>query len=856
MDPICSRCGASLAFDIPGGLCPSCLFKAATEDSHADTGLSHLDQPWSADHDGPSLQPGQTFGPYIIDRVLGRGGMGDVYAAQHVDHGRRVAIKLLGQRLTRPEDRERFFKEGELAAAVNHANTVYVFGNEEIAATPVIAMELLPGGTLKDSVRCRGLFGTTEAVDAILQVIAGLEAAHRCGVLHRDVKPSNCFVDVDGTVKVGDFGLSIPAASDPNSAAAAAIFQGTPGFAPPEQLRGEPLDVRADIYAVGATLYYLLTGEAPGGRRGLSALAAGVDITPIRPLTEVRNAIPRRVNAVVMRCLSPQPGARPRSYGDLRDALTPFSSASATPAPIGLRLAARLVDALILVPVVALCLGLLVGSGIVSDQASALLLGLLGPVAAYWTVGDGLFGFTFGKRACRLAVVRTGGERAGLMRAGIRTAVWIAPFALPLALRAFGASTPVTGLAFAGLSVALIVPGRIHEPFASIQDRLSGSQVVLRPSRTAQQSSIGQTRIGLCGAEGRMIGPYHALSTIGPTDAGDLVLGFDPRLKRDVWIHVQRPGERLTRDVSRNVARRTRLRWLDGRRTDTESWDAYEVPTGRALTQLGLPISWDVLRDVLLDLSRELDAMTSDGSTARLSPAHIWITNDNHGKLLDFSAPGAGTTHLAQSPMSFLRDVVDHVLQGTSPTSIPLEASAIRRRLNDGEISTPAELATVLAASTGGANRVTRWQRGMALAAGVLTYVIASGWLGALVAVALSPVADLRSLSPQLVSILAASSCTGLALGWAALLRGGFWLRTFGIAVITADGTQVSRHRAVFRAAVSWGSVLAATLANSFGAPSLALAIGVGQFVAVLHAIDHPARGLHDRLAGTHLVPK
>ena len=143
----------------------------------------------------------------------------------------------------------------------------------------------------------------------------------------------------------------------------------------------------------------------------------------------------------------------------------------------------------------------------------------------------------------------------------------------------------------------------------------------------------------------------------------------------------------------------------------------------------------------------------------------------------------------------------------------------------------------------------------MALAAGVLTYVIAGGWLGALVAVALSPVADLRSLSPQLVSILAASSCTGLALGWAALLRGGFWLRTFGIAVITADGTQVSRHRAVFRAAVSWGSVLAATLANSFGAPSLALAIGVGQFVAILHAIDHPAQGFHDRLAGTHLVP-
>jgi hypothetical protein len=261
------------------------------------------------------------------------------------------------------------------------------------------------------------------------------------------------------------------------------------------------------------------------------------------------------------------------------------------------------------------------------------------------------------------------------------------------------------------------------------------------------------------------------------------------------------------------------------------------------------------MRRILLDLSRELDAMASDGSTARLSPAHIWITNDNHGKLLEFSAPGAGTTHLAQSSMSFLRDVVDHVLQGTSPTSIPLEASAIRRQLNDGEISTPAQLATVLTASTGGPNRITKWHRAMALAAGVLSYVIAGGWLGALVAVALSPVADLRSLSPQLLSILAAASCTALALGWAALLRGGFWLSTFGIAVITADGMQVSRSRAALRAAMSWGSVLAVALASSFGAPSLALAIGVCQFVAVVHAIDYPARGLHDRLARTHLVP-
>src|SRR5208337_836178 len=91
---------------------------------------------------------------------------------------------------------------------VNHPNSVYVFGTEEIAATPVITMELVAGGTLQERVKQHGPLPAVEAVDAILQVIAGLEAAQAVGVLHRDIKPSNCFVDAEGTVKVGDFGLS------------------------------------------------------------------------------------------------------------------------------------------------------------------------------------------------------------------------------------------------------------------------------------------------------------------------------------------------------------------------------------------------------------------------------------------------------------------------------------------------------------------------------------------------------------------------------------------------------------------------------------------------------------------------
>ena len=100
--------------------------------------------------------PGQVFGPYHIERLIGHGGMGEVYEAEHVEQGRRVALKVLHQRLSGREDHARFVREGQLAASINHPHTVYVFGSEEIDGIPTIAMELLPGGTLKDRVKERG----------------------------------------------------------------------------------------------------------------------------------------------------------------------------------------------------------------------------------------------------------------------------------------------------------------------------------------------------------------------------------------------------------------------------------------------------------------------------------------------------------------------------------------------------------------------------------------------------------------------------------------------------------------------------------------------------------------------------
>ena len=248
----CPDCGALLK---PGtSLCSACLLSAgqATEPTEPiSTGLIAL----------PC-----DFGPYRLLRKLGAGGMGVVYEAEERATGRRLALKVLRQSIDNDEQRKRFRREGRLAASVNHPCSLYVYGTDEIEGVPVIATELADGGTLHDEVKRRGPLPIEDAVDAMLSVMDGLEAAHRQGVLHRDMKPSNCFVSSDGVTKVGDYGLSIShseekPADDPLTRRG--FIMGTPAFSPPEQLRGEALDQRADIYSTAATLYYLLTGKPP-----------------------------------------------------------------------------------------------------------------------------------------------------------------------------------------------------------------------------------------------------------------------------------------------------------------------------------------------------------------------------------------------------------------------------------------------------------------------------------------------------------------------------------------------------------------------------------------------------------------
>ena len=206
-------------------------------------------------------------------------------------------------------------------------------------------MELMPGGTLADVVKHRGPRPYTEAVDTTLQLIAGLRAAEAKGVLHRDIKPANCFVDADGTVKVGDYGLSRPTGDvEPTAMTETGLVLGTPSFAPPEQLKAETVDVRSDIYAVGATLFYLLTGKVPfGGSNPVQVISSVLSEKP-GYLTELARAAPPRLRKLILSCMAKDPARRPQTYAELESRLRVFSSAVPQPAPPGLRLLAGVID--------------------------------------------------------------------------------------------------------------------------------------------------------------------------------------------------------------------------------------------------------------------------------------------------------------------------------------------------------------------------------------------------------------------------------------------------------------------------------------------------------------------------------
>jgi hypothetical protein len=677
----CPRCGNVLSGDL-GGRCPECLLQAgmmASSEGASDPATIDYPRDGSTEK-GPTLpKAGQEFGGYHLIRALGQGGMGTVFEAEERGTGRRLALKVLSHSLNSPTARQRFFREGRLAASVNHPHSVYVFGTEEIEGAPVITMELVQGGTLQDRVRRQGPLPIAEAVDATLQIIDGLEAAHAVGVLHRDVKPSNCFVDADGQVKIGDFGLSISKVGRGDlNLTSSGVFLGTPTFASPEQLRGDELDKRSDLYAVGVTLYYLLTGKVPFEADQMVQLVALVLEKPTPDVRALRPETPRELAGVLQGCLEKAPARRYRSYAELRTALLPFSTIVPTPVNPAWRFWAGAIDVLILLGVQkafwssmeyleipATVWTIWPWNGL--EIALAVAVSIL-----YYIVPEGLLGATIGKRLLGMRVVRRAAmQPPGLLRSIVRTAVYNGIQSAPAwlltwlmlqrgwgnrlfeslgipELQGFVLITSGWLIAFSSfLAWALLFSTmRKRNGFSGLHDLLSGTRVIFRPRpKTRPMATLATLAVDNVQPGAAQVGPYHVLSLLVASDAGEWHLGFDSRLLRKVWIHIVPAGTPAVAAVARNQTRSSRLRWLTGQRGTQDNWDVYEAPTGQALWDLlEKPHEWDEVRYWLLDLSEELAAALKNGSLPPvLGLDRVWITAEGRAKILDLPAPGLAT---------------------------------------------------------------------------------------------------------------------------------------------------------------------------------------------------------------------
>jgi len=267
-------------------------------------------------------------GAYRVDASIGSGSMGEVFRGIDTGLNRRVAIKILSEKhRDSPELRARFVREGRAVAAISHPNVVQVFATGSFDERPYIAMELLDGTDLGSMIEKRGPLDSLAAAHAILDAAQGLAAASKAGLIHRDVKPSNLVRLSDGRVKVTDFGLAKPV--DPGAEpalTAMGVVVGTPDYIAPEQARGEAIDERVDIYALGGTLYFLLTGSPPF-RTGKPAEDKYLKVVarhlrnPPPDATQASPSCDRELADLARLMMSKKPAERP-SYDELIARLT------------------------------------------------------------------------------------------------------------------------------------------------------------------------------------------------------------------------------------------------------------------------------------------------------------------------------------------------------------------------------------------------------------------------------------------------------------------------------------------------------------------------------------------------------
>jgi hypothetical protein len=812
-------------------------------------------------HEDPCrFEPGDRCGPYRILRFIGRGAAGEAYEAEDIDTGRRLALKILNRRLRRTLDRERFLSEGRAAAAIVHPNVVFVFEAAEVAGLPVLAMELVAGETLAGHVARLGPLPAAVAVDLILQVIDGLEAMAARGLLHGDITPSNCFVTADQRAKIGDFGLA-GAPTVRGSGKSPARLGFTPEFAAPEQIAGDgEVDSRADMYSVGATLFFLLTGCPPilhGNRDRIHHR----DI--LRTVVWPRSSeIPAVLRRAVNRCLSIRRSGRFATYADLKDALTPCASHSAESATLGPMASALALDLVMLLPMTGPMAAIALATRWVRSPSQLALL-ISACLALYTGASCGIRGATIGMRRCGL-VLRSQAGMTPVAAILLSTLLLVPAIVWVSAERLVGRAHPLNPLAPVGamLSTALLVA--MPRTNRLVRRKLSGTGVELVRVGDCRNSLPAQgPAIGTAGAGALSMGPYEIRGARAEAADGVVWDAWDPVLHRRVWLYQRRAGAPPLVDTAQRANRVTRLRWLQGCRSEAVAWDGFEALDGGPLSARRDGV-WPDVAAWAADLAAELEARRLEGDPPRLDDERVWITASGRAVLLDIPVsqtrdPGVAAATAAEpdggaaavlTPQPWLARIARTAL-GARHVPLPVTAHACLDRLARSGFENLADAAATLRTLSATPDRVTSEAR-------VNTLILSALALALAVALARAGLAALPAGAPAFLRTPTPLPFVALLCGAAAVLSsvfttGGVWLSANRIVVVAAGGTPASRGRRAARALLAWSWLLVPALMHR---PVLPRQLIVLMPLALWHAVRNPSEGLVDYLCGTRLVPQ
>ncbi len=270
----------------------------------------------------PQLRTGDEIAGYTLESLVGRGGMGEVFRAVDGHLARAVALKVLAPGLVHDEaSRDRILRESQLAASIDHPNVIPVYAAGEADGHVYIAMRLVEGSDLRSVLRRDARLEPARAIALVAQVASALDAAHARGLVHRDVKPSNVLIDSQQEREhcyLADFGITTTS-SDLAPVDVSQRLLGTLAYVAPEQVRGDPVDARADVYSLGCLLFECLTGEVPFVRDSdIAVVFAHLEEPPPKPSERV-GELPSEIDAVIARALAKQPEDRYETCGELVD---------------------------------------------------------------------------------------------------------------------------------------------------------------------------------------------------------------------------------------------------------------------------------------------------------------------------------------------------------------------------------------------------------------------------------------------------------------------------------------------------------------------------------------------------------